>query len=66
MGTTLFAREPEAAKPRSKAMPPDGSCDDWLRELFSGTYDLREAENIRRSENGHRPAVRPKAERDER
>jgi hypothetical protein len=40
--------------------------DDWLRELFAGTYDLREAEARRHGEQRSRPTLRPETPRDER
>jgi len=33
--------------PREHSSRPE-TCDDWLRELFSGTLDLRDAEANRR------------------
>jgi hypothetical protein len=42
------------------------SCDDWLRALFSGTYDLREAEAMRRLRHGQRASPRPEGRSDER
>ena len=57
-------REPRTRKLSRPSQPE--SCGDWLRDLFSGTYDLREAEAMRRLGNGHRAEPRPQAEKDER
>jgi hypothetical protein len=40
--------------------------DEWLRELCSGTYDVREAMARRRAEERDRPARRRETPRDER
>jgi hypothetical protein len=40
--------------------------DEWLRELFSGTYDLREAEARRRLQQRGRLTLRKETPRDER
>jgi hypothetical protein len=40
--------------------------DEWLRDLFSGTYDLREAVAMRRADERNRPAQRRETPRDER
>jgi hypothetical protein len=40
------------------------TCDDWLRELFSGTLDLRDAEARRRSTRF--PGARPNVHQTER
>jgi hypothetical protein len=40
--------------------------DDWLRELFSGTYDLREADARRRLQQRGRLTLRKETPRDER
>jgi hypothetical protein len=57
--------------PRKQQLPTskkNGSArsDDWLRELFSGTYDLREAEAMRRRRYGYEAASPSVAEKDER
>lgn len=39
-------RHTETSRDRSRRPEPSG---DWLRELFSSTFDLREAEALRRS-----------------
>jgi hypothetical protein len=55
-------------RPRSASVPPKrssgGAPDDWLRELFSGTYDLREADTKRRMTWPRIPP--PKAQQTER
>jgi hypothetical protein len=51
---------PPMRRPSSSAKPERRSAsicrtDDWLRELFSGTYDLREAEARLRSRARNQP-----------
>jgi hypothetical protein len=52
-------RHTEAPRARSPRPEPSG---EWLRELFSGTFDLRQAEALRHS-NPPPDAKRPKTER---
>jgi hypothetical protein len=47
--------------PRGRSPRPEPSGD-WLRELFSGTFDLREAEALRHS----KPAARREERKTER
>jgi hypothetical protein len=44
-----------STSPQPEESNGHGTCDDWLRELFSGTFDLREAEARRRLSQGRRP-----------
>jgi hypothetical protein len=53
--TPVRKPQPGSTSPQQERSNGHVSCDDWLRELFSGTLDLREAEARRRSSNGSRP-----------
>jgi hypothetical protein len=58
----------KASNVTSRERKPVAVCrtDDWIRELFAGTYDLREADARRRSEQDDRAAGRRETPRDER